>query len=187
MAHLKDRFRCVTTDLPGYSVDSSTPASSKWGYSFDDVVTRLEKTIEAVGAGKPVILVAHDWGCLYAYMLEKKRPDLVLRMVALDIGGGFNLWPSLSTFGIATYQTYLMFAFLIGGPIGTWMARAFAHLVGAPSASTVARASVCYPYFHFWKAQIATCMGMGPYTPRCPVMFMYGCAGVKRIMVRHVF
>lgn len=58
--HLKDRYRCVTTDLPGFSVDDAR--TSRWGYSMDEVVKRLETTIEAAGNGEPVILVAHDWG-----------------------------------------------------------------------------------------------------------------------------
>ncbi|CBN74508.1 short chain dehydrogenase [Ectocarpus siliculosus] len=189
VAHLKDRYRCVTTDLPGFSGDEDgdggTASSSKWGYSFEEVAKRLERTIEDVGKGKPVFVVAHDWGCFYAFMLEKNRPDLVKKLVALDVGGGLSFWPSLSLLSIALYQTYLMVAFLIGGRIGDAMARGFARLAGAPAASTVARASVCYPYIHFWKSQIQTCLGMGPFMPRCPVLFMYGSAGMKKLMRFH--
>lgn len=60
MAHLKDRYRCVTTDLPGFSGDDV--GSEKWGYSTEEVVRRLERTVEIVGNGRPVLLVAHDWG-----------------------------------------------------------------------------------------------------------------------------
>lgn len=180
VAHLKDRYRCVTTDLPGFGGEDT----SKWGHSFDDIVTRLEKTIEAVGDGKPVFLVAHDWGCFYAFMLEKKRPDLVHKFVALDIGGGFSFWPSLSLLSIGMYQTYLMLAFLVGGPIGNAMASLFCCFNGVTTASTnVARSSVCYPYFHAWKAAITGAMDMGPYTPRCPVLFMYGTTGFKKFTV----
>lgn len=180
VAHLKDRYRCVTTDLPGYGREDGP----KWGYSFDEVTTRLEKTIEAVGNGKPVLLVAHDWGCFFAYMLEKRRPELVHNLVALDIGGGLSLRPSLSWLLIVMYQWYLMLAFLVGGRVGSLMASLFHPSPGAPSACpNVARASVCYPYFHFWKAVI-TGVDVGPFTPRCPVLFMYGTSGFKRWMVR---
>ena len=176
---MKDRYRCVTTDLPGFGRQDS----SKWGHSFEDITTRLEKTIEAVGNGKPVLLVAHDWGCYFAYMLEKKRPDLVHKLVALDIGGGLNFWPSLSMFLIVMYQAYLILAFLIGGPIGNAMASFFCRCgVGAPAGPNTARSSVCYLYFHFWKAKIMG-VDVGPYTPRCPVLFMHGTTGVKGWMV----
>ncbi|CAN0018644.1 unnamed protein product, partial [Hapterophycus canaliculatus] len=182
VAHLKDRFRCVTVDLPGFSSDANHEVVSKWGYSFEELAKRLERTIDAVGDGKPVYLVTHDWGCFYGYMMEQARPGLVKKMVAMDVGGGLSLGPSLSLLCIATYQIFLVTAFLIGGPIGDFMARRFARLVGAPSASSVARASACYPYFHFWKAQIRSCFRMGSYTPRCPVLFMYGTMGAKKLM-----
>lgn len=117
-------------------------------------------------------------------MMEKDRPGLVKKMVAMDVGGGLSWWPSLSLLLIAMYQVWLVLAFLIGGPFGDLMAKSFARVVGAPSASTVARASVCYPYFHFWKAQMRTCFGLGPYTPVCPVLYMYGTRGAKKLMVR---
>ena len=60
VAHLKDRFRCVTVDLPGYGPDDRGVV--KWGYTTDEVVKRLERTVEKEGNGKPIILVAHDWG-----------------------------------------------------------------------------------------------------------------------------
>lgn len=61
VAHLKDQYRCVTTTLPGFSGEDAG-TTNPWGYRFDDVAKRLERTIEAVVNGKPVILVSHDWG-----------------------------------------------------------------------------------------------------------------------------
>lgn len=60
VAHLKDRYRCVTVDLPGFSGDDV--GVEKWGYTADEVVRRLERTVEAANNGEPVYLVAHDWG-----------------------------------------------------------------------------------------------------------------------------
>lgn len=57
---MKDRFRCVTTDLPGFSGDDAR--TEKWGYSTEEVVRRIERTVESVGSGHPIILVAHDFG-----------------------------------------------------------------------------------------------------------------------------
>lgn len=61
VAHLKDRYRCVTTSLPGFNGEDAGNTNA-WGYTFDDVAKRLERTIEAVADGKPVFLVSHDWG-----------------------------------------------------------------------------------------------------------------------------
>lgn len=120
---------------------------------------------------------------VYAYMLEKNRPDLVQKMVAIDVGGGIWWWPSFSLLLIVTYQTYIITAFLIGGSIGNTISRLLSWWAGAPPASNVARASVGYPYWHFWKAQISSCFGLGPFTPQCPVLFMYGTTGFKKFMV----
>lgn len=50
----------MTVDLPGFGRDDR--GAERWGYSGDEVVDRLERTIEATADGRPVILVAHDWG-----------------------------------------------------------------------------------------------------------------------------
>ncbi|CAM9451195.1 unnamed protein product [Hapterophycus canaliculatus] len=65
--HLKDRYRCITTDLPGFGVDSNghdhdNVEAEKNGYSIDEIVRRLETTVEEAGKGSPVTIVAHDWG-----------------------------------------------------------------------------------------------------------------------------
>lgn len=75
MTHLKDRYRCVTTDLPGFSVDDDDDdgdrghdgdtiqeADLKNGCTVDEIVVRLEATIEQAGNGSPVTVIAHDWG-----------------------------------------------------------------------------------------------------------------------------
>lgn len=53
----------MTVDLPGFEGnDAAAGGGEKWGYSTDEVVCRLERTVEKVRNGKPVVLVAHDWG-----------------------------------------------------------------------------------------------------------------------------
>lgn len=61
---MKDRYRCVTTDLPGFGSDGDgrDDKAAKVGYSIDEVVERLETTIEEAGNGSPVTVIAHDWG-----------------------------------------------------------------------------------------------------------------------------
>lgn len=73
---MKDRYRCVTTDLPGFSVDDDhddygdgdhddtehKAELKKNGCTVDEIVERLERTIEQAGNGSPVSIIAHDWG-----------------------------------------------------------------------------------------------------------------------------
>ncbi|CAM9748572.1 unnamed protein product [Laminaria digitata] len=181
VAHLKDRCLCITTDLPGFNAEDTN--AERWGCSVDEVVKRLERTVEAAGNGQPVTLVAHDWGCIYSFMLEKKRPDLVRRMVAIDIGGVLKV-PPLALFIIALYHSWLIISFLLGGPIGDAMSRAFAWLVGAPLRARVARASVGYPYYHWWKRKFSKDEeNVPPMMPKVPLLFLYGTAGAKKFLV----
>lgn len=67
VAHLKGRYRCITTDLPGFGDggnehNHADVEAEKNGYSIDEIVARLERTVEEAGEGSPVTIVAHDWG-----------------------------------------------------------------------------------------------------------------------------
>ncbi|CAB1119295.1 unnamed protein product [Ectocarpus sp. CCAP 1310/34] len=182
VTHLKDRFRCVTTDLPGFSGDDARV--EKWGYSTEEVVKRIERTAERVGNGQPIILVAHDFGCMYSFKFEAKRPDLVRKMVAIDVGGAMK--PSIcGAMLMVTYQLWLCAAFFLGRPIGDGIARSFAWLMGSPSGARIARASTCYPYYHTWKHILCSGEKVRPMMPKCPLMFLHGTAGVKKIMTFH--
>ena len=124
---------------------------------------------------------------MYSYMLEKKRPDLVRRMVAIDIGGVLKP-PPLGAIFIVSYHLWLITAFLLGGPIGNAMSRAFAWLARAPLRSRVARASVGYPYYHLWKRKLSkTEEDVPPMMPEVPLLFLYGTAGVKKTLVSFLF
>lgn len=64
---------------------------------------RIESTVERVGNGQPIILVAHDFGCMYSFKFEAKRPDLVRKFVAIDVGGAMK--PSVcGAMLMVTYQ-----------------------------------------------------------------------------------
>ncbi|CAM9537798.1 unnamed protein product, partial [Choristocarpus tenellus] len=184
VAHLKSRFRCVTVDLPGFESPNGgkIKEQQRWGLDTKDVVHELEVTIESVARGKPVVLVAHDWGSLYGMLLEQKRPDLVSRMVALDVGGVVR--PGLfGTLLLVTYQGWLVLAFLLGWPIGNAMARLVAYLFRAPSYPRRSRswAFICYPYWRFW-VQLSTGKASRPLMPSCPLLYLHGSSGMKKYL-----
>lgn len=123
---------------------------------------------------------AHSW---YGYNLEEKRPDLVRKFVALDIGGHFIPDGLFARLFMATYQLFLAFAFLFGRPLGDLMARGLVALSEAEN-GRIARASTCYPYYQMWKLMI---LNGGPkkMVPQCPVLFIYGCNEPKTVLVRY--
>eukprot|EP00904_Undaria_pinnatifida_P004312 jgi/Undpi1/13882/HiC_scaffold_9.g03533.m1 len=122
---------------------------------------------------------------MFSFMVEKKRPDLVRRIVALDVGGAFDL--SLRTYSlIACYHLWLIVAFLVGGPIGDAMSRSFARLVGAPLGPRVANANVCYLYYHWWRMRFSKIdETVDSMMPTGPVLFLYGTSGYKKYLPFH--
>jgi pimeloyl-ACP methyl ester carboxylesterase len=110
----------------------------------------LAQVVQTHSKRKKVTLLQHDWGCSYGYQLSATNPEMVKRIVALDIGGGIQ--PYLSELlCIIAYQFFLVFLFLLGYPMGDWVQRTLVpymfeikHRDGSEMSS-----KMCYPYYHF--------------------------------------
>lgn len=116
--------------------------------------------------------------------MEKRRPELIKKIVALDVGGAVEPSPAGLVI-IVSYHLWLIAAFRVGGVVGDTMARTFARLVGAPDAARVATATSCYPYYHWWKRKLDKSQEqIQALVPEAPVLFLYGTAGYKSYLVR---
>ena len=99
----------------------------------------LAESIKDISPFDPVVIFVHDWGAVYGFALQNMFPELVLKMIVLDVGPvGLLAPPSIKgaatvvVWGIA-YQYVLIFAFLlsflpfVGPPLGdriaSWQAR----------------------------------------------------------------
>jgi haloalkane dehalogenase len=111
IAGLKDEFRCVALDYPGYGMSSAPP-----GYRFtprehsavlERFVDRLELT--------DLTLMVQDWGGPVGLGLAGRRPELLSRLI---IGNTFA-WPLNGEFRVR------LFSALMGGPIGRTLNRWF--------------------------------------------------------------
>src|SRR5688572_13959516 len=80
-ARLRHRHRCVAPDLRGFNL-SSKPAGVE-RYAIAEIVADIVAVIEALGVGK-VVLAAHDWGGVIAWILTTLRPDLIDRLVIVN-------------------------------------------------------------------------------------------------------
>ena len=109
IAGLKDEFRCVAPDYPGYGM-SSAPA----GYRFTprEHSAVLERFVDRLALSELTLMV-QDWGGPVGLGLAGRRPELVRRLV---IGNTFA-WPLNSEFRVR------MFSALMGGPIGRTLNR----------------------------------------------------------------
>jgi len=167
---LADRYRCERFTLPGFE-----RSPRKRAYSLDEVV----EAIRAVVNGRRVTLVLHDWGCLYGYQFAMRYPQLVERVVGVDIGdtGSRSHLAELGVCGklmIAAYQHWLALAWRIGGGTGDAMSRAMARLLRCPTDASTIGAQMAYPYAVRWLGAAGGFQSLRVFKPELPMLFMYG-------------
>ena len=80
----------------------------------------MEATLEVLLPQKTKFdLIVHDWGCVLGLMFQNKHPDLVDKIVAIDVGimdGPIKLSDVLR---IMFYQTWFATSFAISQIFGT--------------------------------------------------------------------
>jgi pimeloyl-ACP methyl ester carboxylesterase len=74
-------FRAVAPDLRGYG-QSPKPRGIK-NYKMTEIVGDVAAFIEELGG--PVVVVGHDWGAVAAWYLAMMRPELVSRLVIVNV------------------------------------------------------------------------------------------------------
>ena len=130
---LKDRYRCVRFTLPGFDLSQKGRA-----YSLDEVVETIRRIVVEASPDAKVILLLHDWGCFFGYQFAMRHPQLVDRVIGVDIGdaGSGRHRGELGRKGmlmVLAYQMWLALAWRIGGRAGTAMARRMARAMRCPT------------------------------------------------------
>ncbi|WP_081706590.1 alpha/beta fold hydrolase [Nocardia sp. CNY236] len=105
---LRDRFRCIALDYPGFGLSSAAP-----GYRFTPgehagVVSRLIERLDL----REITLVVQDWGGPIGFAAATRHPD---RFAAFVIGNTWA-WPKTDP-GTQVFSRFL------GGPVGGWLIR----------------------------------------------------------------
>lgn len=172
VAALSSTYRCVRVTLPNF--DGHREA--RWGYTTNEIVDALSEFVRVAARGDRVTLVLHDWGCYWGHLVHHRHPELVERLVGVDIAPHFR--PSLGgALGIVLYQSWLATAFAIGGGVGDRMTRQFATTAKVPNArSRTLDSSMNYPYRNVWgdifRGRLRDLDKH--YWPTCPILFVYG-------------
>ncbi len=111
IAGLRDSFRCVALDFPGYGM-SDAPA----GYTFTprEHSIVLEHFVDRLNLTDLTIMV-QDWGGPIGFGFAGRRPEMVRRFI---IGNTFA-WP------LDSEPRIRVFSALMGGPVGRVLTRAF--------------------------------------------------------------
>lgn len=174
VAALAGRYRCVRFTLPGFD-----RAPAKRAYSLDEVVETVRQVASAVCPGERVTLLLHDWGCLFGYQFATRYPQLVERIVGVDVGdaGSRGNVAELGLKGRALvlgYQLWLALAWRIGGAAGDRMARAMARALGCPVPRDEIHSRMGYPYALRWLGVAGGLRGLKAFRPQVPMLFIYG-------------
>ena len=101
---LKDHFRCVALDYPGFGLSSAPD-----GYTFTPREHSLivEEFVDRLNLSKLTIMV-QDWGGPIGFSLAIRRPELVNRFIV----GNTWAWP------LADHPRVARFSQIMGGPVG---------------------------------------------------------------------
>jgi pimeloyl-ACP methyl ester carboxylesterase len=76
---LADKYRVIAPDYPGYG-QSSSPASTEFQYTFDNLASVVDKFTQAVGLTKFVIYV-QDYGAPIGYRIASAHPERIAGII----------------------------------------------------------------------------------------------------------
>lgn len=171
---LKDHYRCVRFTLPGFG--NAQPGRA---FSLDEVVETIHRVVSETCPGQQVSMLLHDWGCLYGYQFVMRYPQLVERVIGVDIGDAgsrrqrteLGVMSKLMVFG---YQMWLALAWRFGGKVGDSMAIGMARMLGGPADPGSVSAQMGYPYAVTWLRAAGGFHGLKTVDLDCPVLYIYG-------------
>lgn len=171
---LKASYRCVRFTLPGFDL-----AGPKRAYPLDEVLETIRQVVEQAAQGAPVTLLLHDWGCFFGYQFAMRHPELVERVVGVDIGdaGSRRHRAELGMGGrlkVLGYQVWLALAWRIGGRPGDAMARGMARAIGCPTDPRTIGSQMGYAYAVRWLGAAGGFKGLRVFEPKTPMLFTYG-------------
>ncbi len=177
VAALKSRYRCARFTLPGFAAGPAGRAPRM--YTLDEVVAVIDEVVAIAGHGDPVILVLHDWGCVFGGEWAYRHPSMVRAAVLVDVGDAGSRahvasLPVKARLGIVAYQWWLAAAWKIGGAAGDAMTRKMAGWLRAPGPAASIGARMNYPYWLAWSGGLKAAARHAGAVPPCPVLFAYG-------------
>ena len=172
VADLQADYRCVRLTLPGFAADEPSRA-----LNMDEVVAWLDESIRRV-SDRPVILMAHDWGAVFAYAYVRAYPERVARLIGLDIGDTSQAFvDTLSTkhqLMMMGYQLPLALSYRLPRWLANPMTRSIAKMLRAPVPAQSIHAGMNFPYYQAWFGGKKRYQSHDEFIPHCPMLFVYG-------------
>lgn len=166
----KNDFRCVTFTLPGFV------RGDKKKYTLEHIIAEIDAIIHAICPNEKVILMVHDWGCIFGYEFAMRNPDKIAKMVGIDIGdansGDFIKSLSLSAkLMVFAYQMTLAFGYIL-----RWNAlhKIMAKALKAPGNQAYVHSGMGLPYAMKWLGVNGGMRKMKQMIPTFPFYYAYG-------------
>ncbi len=177
VAALRSDFRCVRFTWPGFDIDRPRRA-----HALDELVDTLQAVVEAVSPDRPVVLMAHDWGCVFGYEWAMRHPQRVQRIVGIDIGDAgsrahAHALGAKAKAMVFAYQVWLALAWVVGGAAagaGDGMTRWMARKLRCPSETRFIGAQMNYPYFIQWTGGHGGYGHKRRFDPPVPMLYIFG-------------
>jgi pimeloyl-ACP methyl ester carboxylesterase len=102
-------YRIVAPDMRGYNLSDKPKDVSQ--YKIDVLAKDIAELIQKLGNGK-AILVGHDWGAAVAWATATLYPELVTKLVILNVPHPAEMRKALLGFNLAQWRkSYYMFLF----------------------------------------------------------------------------
>jgi haloalkane dehalogenase len=103
---LRDRFRCIAPDLPGFGLSTAPPG---YGFTPAEHASVIEGLIQQLGL-KDLTMMVQDWGGPIGFAAATRQPERFSRFVV----GNTWAWPK-SDPGTQVFSRFL------GGPVGGYL------------------------------------------------------------------
>jgi haloalkane dehalogenase len=104
---LRDRFRCVAVDYPGFGLSTAPPG---YGFTPAEHAQAVERLVVELDL-RDVTLLAQDWGGPIGFAVATRHPERFSRFAM----GNTWAWP------LRGQRRVEFFSRLMGGPIGGWL------------------------------------------------------------------
>ena len=167
--YFKDHYSCATFTLPGFS------KGNKQKYTLDEIVFKIKTIADAVSPTSKIILMVHDWGCVFGYEYAMRYPEKIAKMVAIDVGDAsseeFKNSLSIKTKLMAfSYQFILALGWLIKSD---GIHKTMAKLLKVPSPIDTIHAGMGLPYAMRWLNIAGGLSKLKPILPTFPFFYVY--------------
>lgn len=160
-------YNCKTLQLPGFGEKEES-------LDFPQMTERLVADIRKFS--EPVILVGHDWGAYFAYLIEKKHPELIEKIITLDVGAEIAPESFKDGLILVGYQWTLISAWKIRKLLPAFsdkVSLAIAKFAKIPHPEKVS-SQKNFIYYFFWRDLLFKKENLlGKYRPKCPLLYIY--------------